>query len=99
MNMLANFRPAPLFRSRAYLAHVASLGCCICRASAQAHHLLRAGGKAMGRKAGDDMTIPLCAAHHTELHADGNEPRWLASHGIDGPALARRIYQEWRDGK
>jgi hypothetical protein len=21
---------------------------------------------------------------------------WLASHGLDGPALAQRIYQEWR---
>jgi hypothetical protein len=85
------------FRSEKYLRHVASLGCCICYQPAQAHHLLRAPGKGMGMKSGDDWTVPLCPSHHSELHADGNETRWLASRGIDGPVLAMRIHKEWSE--
>jgi len=86
----------PVFRSRAYLMHVASIGCLICRAPAQAHHLLRAPGKGMGMKAGDNWCIPLCPKHHRELHASGDETGWLDVYGIDGPDRARRIYQRWR---
>ncbi len=87
----------PKFRSRAYLAHVASLRCCVCGTSpCQAHHLLRRSGHGMGMKAGDDWTIPLCPMCHRNLHLDGNEPRWLASHEINGPALAATLYQRWK---
>jgi len=86
----------PKFRSRAYLMHVASLPCLVCRTSpCQAHHLI-GGRHGMGMKAGDDMTVPLCPICHASLHADGNETRWLAERGIDGPALAATMYQRWR---
>lgn len=85
----------PPFRSRAYLKHVAELGCLICRQPAQAHHLLRSGGKGMSMKAPDNHTIPLCPKHHDALHASGDETGWLDMCGVDGPERANRIYTQW----
>lgn len=64
-----------------YLAFVRTLPCCApdCfgqfeirnhdgtawKLKIEAHHLTGAG---MGRKARDDETMPLCTAHHRELH-------------------------------
>lgn len=88
---------SPRFRSRTYLAHVASLRCVVCGTSpVQAHHLLRTPEKGMAMKAGDDQVIPLCPMCHRNLHLDGNEGRWLEAHGIDGPELARTIFERWR---
>lgn len=84
------------FRSRAYRMHVASLRCCVCGGPSQPHHLLRTPEKGMGMKSGDNWCIPLCPAHHHELHQDGNETRFLEACGIDGPALARTIFERWR---
>ena len=55
---------------RRYLEFVRSLRCgvfggCTSPYNAHAHHLTGAG---MGRKASDRETMPLCAAHHRELH-------------------------------
>ena len=50
-----------------HLAAVASLGCCICRRPAQAHHLRGLeSGTGTGLKASDFETIPLCPDHHTD---------------------------------
>jgi hypothetical protein len=87
---------SPRFRSRAYLAYVVSQGCLICRGPAVAHHLLRGSGHGVGLKAGDDQTLPLCDGHHRELHAKGNETRYLEEHGIDGPTEAARLFEMWR---
>lgn len=87
---------SPRFRSRAYLAYVASLGCCICGQPGIGHHLLRGASHGMGLKAGDDHVIPLCDLHHRALHLNGNETRYLDAHGIDGPELARTIFDRWR---
>lgn len=57
---------------REHLARVAALGCCVCRneglgdTPASAHHI---NCGAMGRKASDFETIPLCPSHHQ--YADG----------------------------
>jgi len=85
----------PRFRSRTYLMHVASLGCLICGRESQAHHLIHRVGHGVGLKASDDKTIPLCPVHHSELHANGNEQRYLEEHGIDGPAEAARLFDAW----
>jgi hypothetical protein len=38
---------------------------------------------AMGKKSGDDWAVPLCADHHTELHAFGDEKTWWDLRGVD----------------
>jgi len=75
---------------------VAAMRCTVCGTSpCQAHHLLKAPGKGMGSKADGRWLVPLCPAHHAALHADGNEPRFFASHGLDGPVVAMRIQTQW----
>ncbi len=90
---------SPRFRSRDYLKHVCALACAACgiNPGGVAHHLLKGSGHGMGLKAPDDMALPLCPACHTGLHQDGNELRWLSERGIDGPELAAKLFQRWRD--
>lgn len=84
--------------SKAHLAFVRSLPCCVCgdantlRAH-HAHHLLKADDlpKGMGRKNLDRWSLPLCTVCHAQLHGHGSE-EWLAQHGIDARALAARLW-------
>ena len=94
--MPANPKPPAPIRDRKHLAFVASLPCCITGTphGVVCHHLLRGTGeKCGGRKSGDNWAIPLCGNMHAELHADGNETRFLKRWGIDGPALAKALYE------
>lgn len=83
---------------------IASLPCLVCASTpCQAHHLLTGPGKGMGTKADGAWLVPLCPPHHDprypeSLHADGNEARWFAAHGIDGRAEAERLHQLWKTG-
>jgi hypothetical protein len=40
-------------------------------------------GRGLGTKNGDDYTIPLCRAHHDQLHGFGDEKLFLDMHGLD----------------
>lgn len=78
----------------------------------QAHHLLRTPdeideeeacflipkkhGRGMGRKSGDEWAIPLCPRHHAELHANGDETRYLQQMGIDGVKAAEKIFKKYK---
>lgn len=94
-------KPPPPIRDRKHLAFVAGLPCCITETpyGVVYHHLLRGTGeKCAGRKSGDNWVIPLCGDMHHELHADGNETRFLKQWGIDdGPALAKVLYEATGD--
>ena len=58
-----------------------------------AHHLLRADpARGMGRRAADNFVIPLSRKAHDELHHHGGEEAYLLGHGIDGRALAARLW-------
>jgi hypothetical protein len=45
-----------------YLSRVAALGCVICGAPAEIHHLRE--GVGMAQRSPDSRAIPLCPAHH-----------------------------------
>jgi hypothetical protein len=79
-----------------HLAYVAMLPCCCCgRKPVVIHHLLRGDPKrGMGRKAGDDYTIPCCPEHHWQLHDAGDETKFLEGYGVNGPELAARLWGE-----
>ncbi len=94
--------------SRAHLAFIRQLPCCVCGVHGgiydpftQAHHLLRADDrpKGTGRKHLDKYAIPLCSLHHLatsgtdSAHGAGNDETWLAGHGIDGRALAAALWR------
>jgi len=38
---------------------------------------------ALSLKVSDYNTVPLCHAHHMELHRHGNEEQWWALKGVD----------------
>ena len=50
-------------KEREYMSKVASLGCWICEAPANVHHI-RPKGLGMGRRSSHYDTIPLCYFHH-----------------------------------
>ena len=87
-------RPKPIRRrNKAHLAFVATQPCLVCqRTPCDAHHLKFAQPKAMGRKVSDEFTVPLCRAHHNELHRNTNEPAWWANFKIAPLSIARELW-------
>jgi len=82
-------------RSKAHLVFVASQPCLICqRTPCDAHHLKFAQPKALGRKVGDEFTVPVCRDHHHELHRHGNEAAWWANLHIAAANIAKELWQK-----
>ena len=48
----------------------------------------------MSLKVSDEFTVPLCAIHHAENHATGNERGWWEQHKIDPLEVARSLWKE-----
>jgi hypothetical protein len=81
-------------RNKAHLAFVAAQPCLVCqRSPCDAHHLKFAQPRALGRKVSDEYTVPLCRAHHRDLHRHGNELGWWANLQITPIEVARDLWQ------
>jgi hypothetical protein len=52
--------------------------------------------RALGRKVSDEFTVPVCRAHHRELHRHGNEKAWWEGIGLDPLPIALRLWQHAR---
>jgi hypothetical protein len=53
--------------------------------------------RALGRKASDEFSVPLCRIHHRLVHRVGNEIAWWKEAGIDPIAVARKLWGlTWR---
>lgn len=87
-------RPKPVRRrNKAHLTFVAAQPCLVCqRTPCDAHHLKFAQPKALGRKVSDEFTVPLCRAHHNDLHRHSNEPAWWANLKIAPLPVARELW-------
>ena len=86
-------------RDRSHLDFVASKPCLICdRRPSHAHHIRHAQPRALGRKVGDEWTVPVCFTHHRSLHAAGNEKDWWQGQRIDPLEVARQLWAESRHG-
>jgi hypothetical protein len=80
-------------RNKAHLAFVAAQPCLVCRKSpCDAHHLKFAQPRALGRKVSDEFTVPLCRAHHRDLHGHGNEAGWWANIKITPLDIAKELW-------
>jgi hypothetical protein len=80
-------------RDREHVKSVAKQACLICgRHPADAHHLRFAQPPALGRKASDEFTVPLCRGHHREVHRCGDEAAWWNKTGVDPTASARVLW-------
>ena len=64
-------------RDKTHLRFVAKQPCLVCgRQPCDAHHLRFAQSRGLGLKVSDEFTVPLCRAHHRELHRTGKESDW-----------------------
>ncbi|WP_375780248.1 ERF family protein [Bradyrhizobium sp. ma5] len=90
---LAHPKDLPRRRSKAHLMFVREQPCLVCRQSpTDAHHLKFAQPRALGRKVSDEYTVPLCRAHHQELHRHGNERAWWANLKIEPLRMAHDLW-------
>ena len=87
--------PKPIRRrNKAHLAFIAEQPCLICKRSpCDAHHLKFAQPNTLGRKVGDEFTVPLCRDHHNELHRHGSEMAWWGNLNISALDHARELWQ------
>ena len=82
-------------RDKEHLCFVASQPCLLCSSQpCDAHHLRFSQPRALGRKVGDDFTVPLCRRHHRDLHDSGNEAAWWHDMGIDALEIAKDLWNE-----
>jgi DNA recombination protein Rad52 len=88
-------------RSKDHLRFVAQQPCLICgRTPSHAHHIRYAQPRGLGLKVSDEFTVPLCAIHHSENHATGDERRWWQGYKIDPVSVASGLWTgERKDGK
>jgi recombination DNA repair RAD52 pathway protein len=96
-SVLALSEPKRL-RSKEHLRFVAHQPCLICgRTPSQAHHIRYAQSRGLALKVSDEFTVPLCAIHHTENHATGDERRWWRERNIDPLPIAQELWRKSRE--
>ena len=68
--------------------------CLLCgRKPSDAHHIRFVQPRALGRKASDEFTVPLCRSHHRSVHRAGNEQVWWQQAGIDPLKVASKLWK------
>lgn len=83
----------PRKRSKAHLLFVRDQPCLVCQQTpCDPHHLKFAQPRTLGRKVSDEFTVPLCRAHHQELHRHGNERAWWANLQIAPLPVAQDLW-------
>ena len=88
------------YRNREHIRFVARQPCLLCgRKPSDPHHLRFMQPRALGRKASDEFTVPLCRIHHRALHRAANERAWWKQAGIDPVQVARQFWNETRGTK
>ena len=93
-------RPAPKtirLRDKEHCKFVARQPCVVCgRTPTEAHHIRFAQPRALGRKVSDEYTVPVCRAHHRELHRYGDEASWWAGASVDPLPIALELWRRSR---
>jgi len=89
-------------RDKDHVRFVAQQACLVCgRKPSDPHHLRYLQPRALGRKASDEFTVPLCRIHHRAVHRVGDERVWWKETGIDPSKIARTFWKKSRvnDGR
>jgi hypothetical protein len=82
-------------RDKDHLKFVSTQPCLICgRLPADAHHVRFAQHRALGRKVSDEFTVPLCRAHHREIHRYGDEAAWWSKHRLDPLMVSSTLWRK-----
>jgi ERF superfamily len=80
-------------RDRQHLRFVAKQPCLVCgREPSDPHHLRFAQPRGLAQKVSDEFTVPLCRAHHRELHRAGKETDWWVRTGVEPLESARTLW-------
>jgi hypothetical protein len=80
-------------KDKHHLRFVAKQTCLVCgREPSDPHHLRFAQPRGLGQKVSDEFTVPLCRAHHRELHRAGREIDWWSKMGIEPLGFARELW-------
>jgi Protein of unknown function (DUF968) len=94
-----NARPRRVL-NRDHLRFVASRPCLVCgRAPCRPHHIRFAQVRALGSKAGDQWTVPLCNTHHRALHDVGDKQEWWSAQGIDPMGETESLWQSRKNDR
>jgi ERF superfamily len=84
-------------RNKAHLKFVAEQPCLICgRRPSDAHHLRFMQPRALGLKASDEFTVPLCRIHHRAVHRASDEQACWQEARIDPLNIAQQLWQTSR---
>ncbi|MBR1171378.1 ERF family protein [Bradyrhizobium liaoningense] len=90
---LAFPKEPPRKRSKAHLLFVSAQPCLICKQTpSDPHHVKFAQPRALGRKVSDEFTVPLCRAHHQQLHRKGNEKAWWSDMQVAPLPIAKKLW-------
>jgi hypothetical protein len=82
-------------RDGRHLRYVAKQPCVVCgRQPCDPHHLRFIQQRGISHKVSDEFTVPLCRAHHRELHRMSKEAVWWSKLGIEPLGLARKLWLE-----
>jgi hypothetical protein len=82
------------YRNRDHLRFITQQPCLLCgRKPSDAHHIRFVQPRALGRKASDEFTVPLCRSHHRAVHRGGDEQAWWRQTGIDPLKIARNLWK------
>lgn len=82
-------------RNKEHLRFVRTQPCLVCaRQPADAHHLRFAQPHALGRKVSDEFTVPLCRAHHREVHRANQDTKWWLALKIAPLQAAEQLWQQ-----
>jgi hypothetical protein len=85
------------YRNREHLRSIVKMPCLVCgRKPSDPHHLRYAQPRALGRKASDEFTVPLCRMHHREVHRAGDERAWWKAANIDPLKVAHKFWKDTR---
>ena len=80
-------------RDKQHLRFVAKQPCLVCgREPCDPHHLRFAQLRGLGQKVSDEFTVPLCRAHHRELHRAEKERDWWSRNGLEPLESARSLW-------
>jgi hypothetical protein len=85
------------YRNKDHLRFLTQQPCLLCgRKPSDTHHIRFVQPRALGRKASDEFTVPLCRSHHRSVHRAGDEQAWWQTAGIDPLKVARKLWKHTR---
>jgi hypothetical protein len=83
------------WKCKAYRDYVKTLPCVVCGVwSVDAHHIRECFSRTMGRRISDVLVVPLCRAHHSDLHKHSRT--FWKDVGMDPQVSCTAMFNRWQ---